>query len=76
MNKEDKIKDLETQARNTKHLMDELNIAYLGMTTEELIKLALKGAGGGTSDDRNDDSCTGCTGHAGHGHKSITADDP
>ena len=76
MNENGTVKDLEAQARNTKYLMDMLNTAYLGMTTEELIRLALKGAGGGTSDDRNDDSCTGCAGHAGHGHKSITADDP
>lgn len=35
------IKDLELQAKNTKVLMDRLNSAYLGMTTEELIRLAL-----------------------------------
>ena len=43
MNENDKIKDLENQAKNTKQLMDRLNEAYCGMTTEELIRLALGG---------------------------------
>lgn len=41
MNENDKIKDLVNQARNTKHLVDEINRAYLGLTTDELIRLAL-----------------------------------
>jgi len=45
MNDQDKIKDLELQAANTKHLMDKLNKAYLGMTTEEIIRMALTGEG-------------------------------
>ena len=35
------IKELEEQARNTKLLMDKLNLAYLGMTTDEILRLAL-----------------------------------
>lgn len=35
----DSIKDLESQARNTKHLMDKLNRAAYGMTFDEAIRL-------------------------------------
>lgn len=38
----DSVKDLETQAQNTKYLMDRLNRAYIGLTTEELVRLALE----------------------------------
>lgn len=41
INENNSIKDLELQAKNTKVMMDRLNSAYLGMTTDELIKLAL-----------------------------------
>ena len=34
-----KLKDLESQARNTKHLMDKLNRAAYGMTFDEAIRL-------------------------------------
>ena len=40
MNEKNLIKDLETQARNTKNLMDSLMISYIGLTAEELIRLA------------------------------------
>lgn len=46
MNDQEKIKDLELQAANTKYLMDKLNKAYLGMTTEEIIRMALTGKEG------------------------------
>ena len=39
MNEKDSIKDLEAQARNTKHLMDKLNRAAYGMTFDEAIRL-------------------------------------
>lgn len=39
----DKIKDLERQAQNTRGLMDRLNRAYIGLTVEELLRLALEG---------------------------------
>ena len=39
MNEKDSIKDLESQARNTKHLMDKLNRAAYGMTFDEAIRL-------------------------------------
>lgn len=39
MNEKDSIKDLEAQARNTKHLMDKLNRAAYGMTFEEAIRI-------------------------------------
>lgn len=35
MNENDKIKDLESQAKNTKHFIDRLNRAFYGMTWEE-----------------------------------------
>lgn len=38
MNEKDSIKDLESQARNTKHLMDKLNRAAYGMTFDEAIR--------------------------------------
>lgn len=41
INEKNTIKDLETQAANTKELMNRLNRAYLGMTTEEIIRMAL-----------------------------------
>lgn len=39
MNEKDSIKDLESQARNTKHLMDKLNRAAYGMTFDEALRL-------------------------------------
>ena len=42
INESSSIKDLELQAKNTKVMMDRLNSAYLGMTTDELIKLAIE----------------------------------
>lgn len=39
MNEKGSIKDLEAQARNTKHLMDKLNRAAYGMTFEEAIRI-------------------------------------
>jgi hypothetical protein len=39
LNEKDSIKDLEAQARNTKHLMDRLNRAAYGMTFDEAIRL-------------------------------------
>lgn len=38
MNEKNTIKDLENQARNTRHLMDRLNRAAYGMTMAEIIK--------------------------------------
>lgn len=55
MNENGTIKDLEMQARNTKYLMDALSTAYLGMTTEEILRLAL-GSGGAGNDKDDDDS--------------------
>lgn len=52
MNENDSIKNLEEQAKNTKYLIDRLNTAYLGMTTDELIKLAL--SSGEKKDDAHD----------------------
>lgn len=46
MNENDTIKSLVEQARNTKHLVDLVNLAYMGMTTNEIIKLALSKEGG------------------------------
>lgn len=39
MNEKDTIKDLESQARNTKRLMDKLNRAAYGMTMDEALRL-------------------------------------
>lgn len=39
MDEKGTIKELEAQARNTKHLLDKLNHAAYGMTHEELIRL-------------------------------------
>ena len=39
MTENDKIKDLEAQARNTRHLVDRFNTAYYGMTWADLIKV-------------------------------------
>lgn len=41
MTDKDTIKELEEQARNTKMLMDRLNLAYIGLTTDEILRLAL-----------------------------------
>lgn len=41
MTDQDSVKALEDQARNTKHLMDRLNRAYLGITTDEIFKVML-----------------------------------
>lgn len=38
MTENDKIRDLEAQARNTKHYIDRLNMAYYGMTWDEFIR--------------------------------------
>lgn len=42
MQEKDSIRDLEQQAQNTKYLMDRLNRAYIGLTVEELLRLALE----------------------------------
>ncbi len=42
MNENDKIKDLEFRAKNTKYLMDRLSRAYTGFTIEELIRMSLE----------------------------------
>ena len=39
MNEKDSIKDMESQALNTKHLMDKLNRAAYGMTFDEALRL-------------------------------------
>lgn len=39
MNENSAIKDLESQARNTKRLMDKLNRAAYGMTFDEALRL-------------------------------------
>lgn len=41
LNEKSTIHELEIQAKNTKQLVDRINKAYLGLTTDELIKLAL-----------------------------------
>ena len=41
MNEKNTIKELEIQARNTKSLMDRLNKAYIGLTTDEIIRMAM-----------------------------------
>lgn len=41
LNESSSIKELEQQAKNTKQLIDRLNKAYIGLTTDELIKKAL-----------------------------------
>ena len=38
MNEKNTIKDLENQAKNTRHFMDKLNRAAYGMTMDEVIK--------------------------------------
>ena len=43
LNDSSSIKDLENQAKNTKYLIDKLNKAYIGLATDEIIKLILKG---------------------------------
>ena len=45
MTENDKIKDLEAQAGNTRNLVDRINTAYYGMTWGELIRY-LGGQGG------------------------------
>ena len=58
MTDQDTVKTLEDQAKNTKLLMDRLNKAYLGITTDELFKAMLRCAErGGNDDDRNNDAC-------------------
>ena len=42
MNENSTIKDLESQARNTKRLMDKLNRAAYGMTFDEALRLRPK----------------------------------
>ena len=54
MNENGSIKDLENNAKNMKRLMDKLNKAYLGMTTEEIIRLALEGRRNETANQRED----------------------
>lgn len=39
MNENSTVKDLESQARNTKRLMDKLNRAAYGMTFDEALRL-------------------------------------
>lgn len=39
MNENGTVKDLESQARNTRQLMDRLNLAAYGMTFDEALKL-------------------------------------
>lgn len=39
MNENSTIKDLESQARNTKRIMDKLNRAAYGMTFDEALRL-------------------------------------
>lgn len=41
INDSNTIKELENQAKNIKSLMDQLNKAYIGLTVDELIRLAL-----------------------------------
>lgn len=56
MTDQDSVKALEDQARNTKHLMDRLNRAYLGITTDEIFKVMLWCAEtGGRNDNRDID---------------------
>lgn len=42
MKETDSIKDLETQATNTKYLMDRLNRAAYGMTFDEALRIGGK----------------------------------
>lgn len=41
LNGKNTIHELEQQAKNTKFLMDRLNRAYIGLTVDEIIRLAL-----------------------------------
>lgn len=41
MNRNGKISELEAQAKNTKHLVDNVTLAYVGYTAEELIRNAV-----------------------------------
>lgn len=54
MNENGSIKELENHAKNMKHLMDKLNKAYLGMTMEEIIRMALEGRRNETANQRED----------------------
>lgn len=45
MRETDSIKNLETQASNTKYLLDRLNRAAYGMTFEEAIRLGKENSG-------------------------------
>lgn len=56
MNEKNLIKDLETQARNTKNLMDSLMISYIGITAEELIRLASGKREGNTEKEAQEDN--------------------
>lgn len=51
MTDKDTIKALEDQAKNTKYLMDRLNKAYIGITTDELFEAVLKEVGEGVRRD-------------------------
>ena len=51
MNGNDKIKDLERQAANTRVLMDRLNRAAYGLTFDELITLLGNQEEGGKEDE-------------------------
>ena len=55
MNEKDSIKDLEAQARNTKHLMDKLNRAAYGMTFDEAIRLGKENPPPGSQHDEGKD---------------------
>lgn len=57
MTENDKIKDLEAQARNTRHLVDKINTSYYGMTWADLIKaLGKKEGDDGKRGDRAEDT--------------------
>ena len=43
MKDNDTIHELIQQARNTRHLVDDVVYAYYGMKTDELLRLALSG---------------------------------
>ena len=55
MDENNKIKDLEAQARNTKHLIDMINEAYYGMTWDEHERLHGR-KGGDIDETKNTDS--------------------
>lgn len=43
MNENGTVKDLEAQARNTRQLMDRLNLAAYGMTMDEALRIGAHG---------------------------------